>query len=120
MIVTMLAAGIDPAAAQQADPQQKRLNQVLAVLRTRMTAASHECLQAMQRSQETEKQLDEQQRINPGDTGRPNPQLDIARDVLDSDYETALTTCEPDARRVCDAPDPASARSCAALAAGKR
>ncbi len=100
-----LLCGIGQASAQDAEGSSRQnLNRVLAVLRLRMPAAGRKCLAAMEEVHRTEDQVTALSRNGPGTEDKPNPSLDIARDVLGSDYDTATAACAPDAVRACQAP----------------
>ncbi len=109
-----LLCGIGQASAQDAEGgARQNLDRVLAVLRLRMPAAGKTCLEAMARVHQTEDQVTALSRNGPGTEDKPNPSLDIARDVLGSDYDTATAACGPDAARVCRAPAGAAmAKAC--------
>ena len=107
----------DSAAAASDGSQTGRaqLNEALAVLRLRPGMASQPCLGAMKDVHETEQQLKAE--LGNGSAARKkNPDLDVARDVLSSDYDNAAQSCGPDAIRACQGkPPPALARACAEL-----
>ncbi len=109
-----LLCGIGQASAQDAEGgARQNLERVLAVLRLRMPAAGKPCLEAMARVHQTEDQVTALSRNGPGTEDKPNPSLDIARDVLGSDYDTATAACAPDAARACRAPAGAAmAKAC--------
>ena len=87
---------IVPAHAQDEGGARKQLDRVLAVLRLQQTAASRACLNAMSQVHATEQQVKDHE----NDTGN-HPDLDIARDVLDSDYQNGAVICGADAERAC-------------------
>ncbi len=106
-------AGMHGARAQDdSGSERHRLDMVLAVLREHANSAGKPCLDAMTKVHQTEDQVSNLagQVSNPNKTDNG---ADIARDVLDSDYETAQGACRPDADRACAA-DP-NARSCLAM-----
>lgn len=106
-------AGINsPAVAQdQSSGAKRKLDTVLSVLRGHQNAARKPCLEAMTRVHQTEDQVADlgQQASN---SNHPDNGADVARDVLDSDYETAEAACLPDAVQACKAfpTDPACAK----------
>ncbi len=111
-----LLCGIGRASAQ--DPEsgaRQTLERVLTVLRLQNSASSA-CLRAMTEAHRTEDQVTALSRNGTGTEDKPNPSLDIARDVLGSDYDTATASCGPDAVRACRAPvGAAMARACGNL-----
>jgi hypothetical protein len=118
--IAILCACLVPtiALAQQQDGASSRdkLDRVLAVLRDRNAAASKPCLDAMTKVHQTEDQVSDLAK-SAGDSGRHDDNADIAKDVLDSDYETAQGICQPDAVRACaTAATAVEQRDCAALA----
>lgn len=121
-LVSTLASTV--AVAQPAQPDSNassrdRLDRVLVVLRDHPSAAGKPCLDAMTKVHQTEDQVADVTKAA-GDSGKSDTNADIARDVLDSDYETAQTACQPDAVRACASPGAtaASLRNCAALNRG--
>ena len=117
MAVLGLGCGLGPAAAQEGSAiEHERLDHVLTVLRLRTAAAGKACLDAMAQVHQTEDQVGQLTRNGTSDSSKPNPNLDIARDVLGSDYDTATAACVPDAGRVCQsATGTAMTRACAAM-----
>lgn len=88
-----------------------QLDKVLAVLRVRPDAAGKACLDAMHDVHTTEQQVKDHQ----NDSGA-HSDLDIARDVLDSDYQTSTQICGADAAHACRGHVTASLTAlCAAL-----
>ena len=68
------------------------------MLRLHTDAAGKSCLESMTRVHESEDQVKEQSKNSEtSQSDRPHPGLDIARDVLGSDYETATNACGPEA-----------------------
>ncbi len=116
-----LLCGIGQASAQDAEGNaHQNLDHALAVLRLRMTAASKKCLNAMAEVHQTEDQVVALSKNGSGTEDKPNPSLDIARDVLGSDYDTATAACMPDAVRVCQAPAGAAmVKACGSVSAGQ-
>ena len=93
-----LLCGIGQAAAQDAESGARQtLARVLAVLRLQNSAASGACLRAMTEAHQTEEQVTALSHNGASTEDKPNPSLDIARDVLGSDYDTATAACGPDA-----------------------
>ncbi len=115
-----LLCGIGQASAQDAEGNgHQGLDRALTVLRLRMTAAGKRCLGAMAELHQTEDQVVALSRNGPGTEDKPNPSLDIARDVLGSDYDTAASACGPDAVRACRTPTGAAmVKACGSLTAG--
>lgn len=88
-----------------------QLDKILTVLRLHTEAASKACLSAMLEVHETEKQVAAHQNDAANHTD-----LDIARDVLESDYQNSAQVCGADAARVCrESPTGKLAAPCAAL-----
>ena len=103
-LVTGAGSGIGRASAQDAESGARQtLERVLTVLRLQNSASSA-CLRAMTEAHKTEDQVTALSRNGTGTEDKPNPSLDIARDVLGSDYDTATAACGPDAVRACRAP----------------
>ena len=99
------------ARADDAGGGRVQLDKILAVLRQKTEAASKACLSAMTEVHETEQQVNAHQNDASNHTD-----LDIARDVLESDYQNSAQVCGADAARVCrEAPAGTLAASCAAL-----
>ena len=97
--------------AQDETASHERLDRVLAVLRVQQAAASRACLDAMSQVHATEQQVKDHE----NDTGS-HPDLDIAHDVLDSDFQNSAVICGADADRVCrEAHDASLAKPCGAL-----
>ena len=82
--------------ADETDIGRAQLDKVLSVLRLQTDAASKACLSAMTNVHDTEQQV----KNHTNDTGA-HPDLDIARDVLESDYQNGAQLCGADAARVC-------------------
>ncbi|MCQ8240706.1 hypothetical protein [Rhizosaccharibacter radicis] len=111
-VVSLFAMGTTPAMADD-DPDAKpvtlpmedpdlhrRLDHVLAVLRQDDAAAGKSCLDSMANVHADEKTVDGLSG-SISDSGRKVEGLDVARDVLESDYEAAINACRPDAERSC-------------------
>jgi hypothetical protein len=113
-----ILCGVGQAGAQE-DSGRQKLDRVLAVLRARENAASKACLNAMNDVHQTEEQVKDLTKNGTGSSDKPNKGLEIATDVLGSDYDTATTACAPDASRACQdqgsAPGSALARACGGL-----
>lgn len=106
VMLTAASAHADEAAGPRA-----QLDKILAVLRVRTQAASKACLTAMTQVHETEQQV----KNHENDSGN-HPDLDIARDVLDSDYQNSSQLCGADADRACrENPGADVSRLCLAL-----
>lgn len=95
-MIPFALSGILAAHAQENGPSREQLDRVLTVLRLQQTAASRACLDAMTQVHATERQVKEHE----NDTGE-HPDLDIAHDVLDSDYQNGAVICGADAERAC-------------------
>lgn len=114
----------DPATDPTVEPDDTHalrtgLDRVLAVLRPNGQMASRACLDAMTRVHATEQQVKYQlqhlkKTASSDSDPLPNPDLDVARDVLGSDYETATHVCGADADRICAAGHASDAAACAA------
>ncbi|QEO17012.1 hypothetical protein [Acetobacter vaccinii] len=100
---------ITPAMADEDGPPTPRDNSVniqlqkeLAVLHLKPDAASPACIDALRELHKTQdllkKHAEEDQ----------NPDLVVAQDILESDFETASERCAPDVRAMCEAPNPAT------------
>jgi hypothetical protein len=99
------------ASADEAAGPRTQLDKILAVLRVRTQAASKACLTAMTQVHETEQQV----KNHENDSGN-HSDLDIARDVLDSDYQNSSQLCGVDADRACrESPGADVSRLCLAL-----
>ena len=96
VLAVAMAFGAVGAQAQDETASHERLDRVLAVLRVRQAAASRACLNAMSQVHATEQQVKDHE----NDTGS-HPDLDIAHDVLDSDFQNSAVICGADADRVC-------------------
>ncbi len=121
LAVLGLLGGAGQALAQDAEGSSHQgLDRALAVLRLRMTAAGKTCLNAMADVHQTEDQVAALGKNGSGTEDKPNPSLDIARDVLGSDYDTAAAACTPDAARACQAPSGAAMiKACGSMTAGR-
>ncbi|MBB2205782.1 hypothetical protein [Gluconacetobacter takamatsuzukensis] len=87
------------------------LQKLVAVLQSNPNATSQDCVDALTELHKTQDMLEaEQKRTNDPDVG-------VARDVLETDFETAVQSCRPDATAICDkgGNDPKLARACMAL-----
>lgn len=114
-----LLCGVGPARAQDEGGAHQSLDHALAVLRLRAPAASRKCLDAMAEVHRTEDQVTALSRNGTGTEDKPNPSLDIARDVLGSDYDTASAACMPDAVRACQTPAGAAmVKACGSVTGG--
>ncbi len=105
------------------DDNRLGLNRDLRVLRQRPDAAGRACLDAMASVRRTEQQTEDESRharqpASADGDPIPDPDLDVARDVLASDNETAAKACGVDANLVCASPRPPDlAGACAGLGA---
>ncbi|MBB2202677.1 hypothetical protein [Gluconacetobacter tumulisoli] len=89
------------------------LQREVGVLQTDPNATSPSCLDAL-------KELHKTQDLVAAEESRTKDQdLEVARDVLETDFETAGQACAPDAESLCDkagtSPSPALAKACAVL-----
>jgi hypothetical protein len=87
---------------QSNDLTRDQLARVIAVLRLQPAAAGQSCLDALHEAHQTEDQLKLLQ------TKKNNPDLALAQDVLETDYENAKEICGADANRVCAASERAA------------
>lgn len=111
VLVTTVMLDAAGAWAQDETASHERLDRVLAVLRVQQTAASKACLDAMSQVHATEQQVKDHE----NDIGS-HPDLDIAHDVLDSDFQNGAVICGADAERACrEAHDASLAKPCNAL-----
>ena len=111
VLVVTMAFGAVGAQAQDESASHERLDHVLAVLRVQQAAASRACLDAMSQVHATEQQVKDHE----NDTGS-HPDLDIAHDVLDSDFQNSAVICGADADRICrEAHDASLIKPCGAL-----
>ena len=96
---------------QSSDLTRDQLARMIAVLRLQPAAAGQSCLDALHEAHQTEDQLKLLQ------NKKNDPDLALAQDVLETDYENAKEICGADANRVCVASErPASLdASCVAL-----
>lgn len=84
------------------------LQKIVAVLQTNPNATSQPCVDALTELHKTQSTLEaEQNRTN-------DPDVDVARDVLEMDFETAVQTCRADATALCGkgGNDPKLAKAC--------
>ena len=104
------AASADEA-APSSDLGRAQLSRVLAVLQLKPDAAGQSCLDALREVHHTADQL----KILQGQAKHPD--LGLAQDVLETDYENGNEICGADASRVCGAANPGDrlAAACAAL-----
>lgn len=92
----LFGLGVSWARADDNDGPRQQLDKVLGVLRLKTDAAGHACLEAMKQVHETEEQVKEHQ-----SDATNKPDLSIAQDVLESDYQNSTQLCGADAARVC-------------------
>ncbi|NPD67874.1 hypothetical protein HN018_10895 [Lichenicola cladoniae] len=95
MSLAILAAS-GPVRADETDIGRVQLDKVLSVLRVQTDAAGKACLSAMANVHESEQQV----KAHTNDNGA-HPDLDIAKDVLESDYQNGAQICGADAARAC-------------------
>ncbi len=93
------------------DVIRDQLARVIAVLRLQPSTAGQSCLDALHEVHQTEDQV----KVLQNKTN--NPDLALAQDVLETDYENAKEICGADAGRVCAGPGQVSgvAATCRAL-----
>ena len=116
-----IAASLSSAAhadeqAPSGDVARDQLAKVIAVLRLQPAAAGQSCLDALHEVHHTEDQVKVlQNKAN-------HPDLALAQDVLETDYENAKEICGADAGRICTAQDRAQGMDavCGALHQGSR
>ncbi len=108
-IVTSVARADEQ--GQSSDLTRDQLARVIAVLKLQPAAAGQSCLDALHETHQTEDQVKLLQ------NKAKNPDLGLAQDVLETDYENAKEICGADASRVCAAPGPVAGvdAACAAL-----
>ncbi|MFT8777601.1 MAG: hypothetical protein ABF893_13255 [Gluconacetobacter liquefaciens] len=108
---------ISPAFAQADDdeaaapPTAMQLQKVVAVLQSDPNSTSQSCVDALTELHKTQDTLEaEQKRTN-------DPDMAVARDVLETDFETAVESCTADATALCEkhGDAPKVARACTAL-----
>ena len=95
MLLASSARADDQAAS--GDVAREQLARVIAVLRLKPEAAGQSCLDALHEAHQTEDQLKKLE------TKAKDPDLALAQDVLETDYENAQEVCGADARRTCAA-----------------
>ena len=79
------------------DLAREQLARVIAVLRLKPETAGQSCLDALHEAHQTEDQLKKLE------NKAKDPDLALAQDVLETDYENAQEVCGADARRTCEA-----------------
>ncbi|MFW7269739.1 hypothetical protein ACMAUO_17585 [Gluconacetobacter sp. Hr-1-5] len=107
---------VSPAFAQDDDeaaspPTAMQLQKVVAVLQSDPNSTSQSCVDALTELHKTQDTLEaEQKRTN-------DPDVAVARDVLETDFETAVQSCTADATALCEkhSNDPKIARACMIL-----
>lgn len=102
--------------APSGDLTRDQLARVIAVLRLQPNAAGQSCLDALHEVHQTEDQVKVLQNKS------SKPDLGLAQDVLETDYENAKEICGADAGRVCLAPEKlvGSEAACKSLHQGGR
>lgn len=125
----LLSAAVPCARADDDDPKpplpmdqpdiRGQLDRVLAVLRADGGAIDKPCVDAMGNVHADEKTVSDLSGTI-SDSGRKVEGLDVARDVMQSDYEIAFNACRPNAERVCGAGEARAVRACGAMRAGNR
>ena len=110
MLAMVMTAMVAPALADdldRAEPYRTTINGAIDVLAASNAAPSQSCVSAIDEMHVTDGQLkDLTGRIDEGGeapqaaTGQQS-EIDVARDVLASDLQTAANACTPDTERVC-------------------
>ncbi len=102
--------------ARSSDLAREQLARAIAVLRLKPEAAGQSCLDSLHEAHQTEDQLKKLQ------SEAKDPDLALAQDVLETDYENAQEVCGADARTTCaTVPQPAGLGSaCAQLTAPQK
>ena len=96
VMLSATAYADDP--APSGDAAREQLARVIAVLRLKPAAAGQSCLDALHEVHQTEDQVKAlQNKAN-------NPDVGLAQDVLETDYENAKEICGADSNRVCTDP----------------
>lgn len=85
-------------AAEDSVPS-RQLKKELAILQADPEQASESCVTALKELKET------QAKIAAAEDKTTSIDLTVAKDVLESNYESAIEMCGPDARRLCAAPE---------------
>ena len=83
--------------ARSGDLAREQLARVIAVLRLKPEDAGQSCLDALHEAHQTEDQLKKLE------NKAKDPDLALAQDVLETDYENAQEVCGADARTTCAA-----------------
>ena len=97
-LVMMSTAAYADDPAPSGDVAREQLARIIAVLRLQPAAAGQSCLDALHEVHRTEDQVKAlQNKAN-------NPDLALAQDVMETDYENAKEICGADAGRVCAGP----------------
>jgi len=117
LIALCLAAFVPAADAQdyddavKASPMNQRLQQIVGVLQTDPNDVSSACIDALKELHKTQDQVTAEQDHN------KDQDLEVARDVLESNYEDSNQICGVDAQRMCDhdKPTPQLTQACTAL-----
>ncbi|MGY0482188.1 hypothetical protein [Endobacter medicaginis] len=109
----VLALSVTAARAQPAGPADARIQQILSVLRERPDEASPSCLDSLKEMHATEDAL--QSATSRGKSS----DIELANDVLETDYQNVMQVCGVDATRVCHVPqDGKLGQACASLRRG--
>ena len=96
MMLSTAAYADDP--VPSGDAAREQLARIIAVLRLQPAAAGQSCLDALHEVHLTEDQVKAlQNKAN-------NPDVALAQDVMETDYENAKEICGADAGRVCTGP----------------
>jgi len=111
-----LATAIPAAYAQDDDtpapsPMNLRLQKILAILQTNPDDVSQACVGALKELHKTQDQVAAEQDRN------KDQDLEVARDVEESNFEDATQICGVDAQRMCehDKPQPKLTQACGVL-----
>lgn len=96
--MALLTPFVTAAQAQDAGPADARIQQILSILRERPDEASTSCLEALKEMHGTEDAL--QVATSRGKSS----DIELANDVLETDYQNVMQVCGVDATRVCNVP----------------
>ncbi len=96
LLVSTVVMADDP--VPSSDLAREQLARVIAVLKLQPDAAGQSCLDALHEAHKTEDQ------VKILENKSSNPDLALAQDVLETDYENGKEICGADAGRVCAIP----------------
>ncbi len=113
VMVMLSSAAYADDSVPSADVARERLARIIDVLRLQPAAAGQSCLDALHEVHQTEDQVKLlQNKAN-------NPDLALAQDVMETDYENGKEICGADANRVCAGPKVLSGLKAACGALGQ-